>query len=178
MQINVVDVDADGRALGTSTTFALSGQVRAMGESDDSLNRLCTKAGRMSCCCDTELRSDCTHSPPQRLVLLEVNDLAFLLSCPHMVTWVAAINLCVPQALFRLVLRRSIVPVTISLGHSGSVPDCLCSCSALQLEDSSCCRDRPCVHAICIPPDALLSDLTVFYPILWAPVQRHLETAP
>lgn len=46
VQISVVDVDADGRALSTSTTFALSGAVRAMGESDDSLNRLATKAGR------------------------------------------------------------------------------------------------------------------------------------
>ena len=45
VQISVVDVDADGRALPTSTTFALCGQVRAMGESDDSLNRLATKAG-------------------------------------------------------------------------------------------------------------------------------------
>ena len=46
VQISVADVDADGRALSTSTTFALCGQVRAMGESDDSLNRLATKAGR------------------------------------------------------------------------------------------------------------------------------------
>lgn len=49
VQISVVDVDADGRALATSTTFALSGAVRAMGESDDSLNRLATKAGREYC---------------------------------------------------------------------------------------------------------------------------------
>ena len=48
VQISVADVDADGRALSTSTTFALSGDVRAMGESDDSLNRLATKAGRKS----------------------------------------------------------------------------------------------------------------------------------
>ena len=46
VQISVCDVDAEGRALSTSTTFALCGQVRAMGESDDSLNRLATKAGR------------------------------------------------------------------------------------------------------------------------------------
>ncbi|OCH94951.1 40S ribosomal protein S21 [Obba rivulosa] len=45
VQISIVDVDADGRALSTVTTFALSGAVRAMGESDDSLNRLATKAG-------------------------------------------------------------------------------------------------------------------------------------
>ncbi|KAJ8520411.1 hypothetical protein ONZ45_g2766 [Pleurotus djamor] len=48
VQINVVDVDANGRALGTSTTFALCGQVRSQGESDDSLNRLATKAGQSS----------------------------------------------------------------------------------------------------------------------------------
>lgn len=46
VQLSVVDVDANGKALPTSTSFALSGQVRAMGESDDSLNRLATKAGR------------------------------------------------------------------------------------------------------------------------------------
>lgn len=45
VQINVVDVDADGKALPTSTPFALCGQVRAMGESDDSINRLATRAG-------------------------------------------------------------------------------------------------------------------------------------
>lgn len=46
MQIVIADVDANGRALSTSTSFALSGQVRAQGEGDDSLNRLATKAGR------------------------------------------------------------------------------------------------------------------------------------
>lgn len=46
MQISIADVDANGRALSTSTTFALCGQVRSQGESDDSLNRLATKAGR------------------------------------------------------------------------------------------------------------------------------------
>lgn len=45
VQIAVADVDSNGRALPTSTSFALCGQVRAMGESDDSLNRLATKAG-------------------------------------------------------------------------------------------------------------------------------------
>jgi len=45
VQISIVDVDAEGKALPTSTTFALCGQVRANGESDDSLNRLATKAG-------------------------------------------------------------------------------------------------------------------------------------
>ncbi|CAE6433969.1 unnamed protein product [Rhizoctonia solani] len=45
VQISIADVDANGKALGTSTMFALCGPVRAMGESDDSLNRLATKAG-------------------------------------------------------------------------------------------------------------------------------------
>ncbi|KAI0256890.1 ribosomal protein S21e [Lactifluus subvellereus] len=45
VQVVVADVDANGRALPTSTSFALSGQVRAQGESDDSLNRLATRAG-------------------------------------------------------------------------------------------------------------------------------------
>ena len=45
VQISIADVDADGKALSTTTTFALCGQVRAMGESDDSINRLATKAG-------------------------------------------------------------------------------------------------------------------------------------
>ncbi|KAH9842568.1 40S ribosomal protein S21 [Rhodofomes roseus] len=45
VQLTICDVDQDGRALQTGTTFALCGQVRAMGEGDDSLNRLATKAG-------------------------------------------------------------------------------------------------------------------------------------
>jgi Ribosomal protein S21e len=46
VQISIVDVDANGKALNTSTTFALCGPVRSQGESDDSINRLATKAGR------------------------------------------------------------------------------------------------------------------------------------
>ncbi|KAK2466967.1 hypothetical protein APHAL10511_001225 [Amanita phalloides] len=45
VQISIADVDANGRALPTSTTFALCGQVRSQGEGDDSLNRLATTAG-------------------------------------------------------------------------------------------------------------------------------------
>ncbi|KAF9504837.1 hypothetical protein BS47DRAFT_1376813 [Hydnum rufescens UP504] len=45
VQISIADVDADGKMLPTSTSFALCGQVRADGESDDSINRLATKAG-------------------------------------------------------------------------------------------------------------------------------------
>ena len=52
MQVVIADVDANGRALSTSTSFALSGQVRAQGEGDDSLNRLATKAGcKLEVCC-------------------------------------------------------------------------------------------------------------------------------
>jgi len=46
VQISIVDVDANGVALNTTTTFALCGQVRSQGEGDDSMNRLATKAGR------------------------------------------------------------------------------------------------------------------------------------
>ncbi|KAG6376375.1 ribosomal protein S21e-domain-containing protein [Boletus reticuloceps] len=45
VQINVADVDASGRASSTYTSFALCGPVRSQGESDDSINRLATKAG-------------------------------------------------------------------------------------------------------------------------------------
>lgn len=48
VQISVVDVDANGRALNTTTSFAICGQVRSQGESDDSINRLATKEGRES----------------------------------------------------------------------------------------------------------------------------------
>jgi hypothetical protein len=50
IQISVADVDANGVAQNSSTSFAISGQVRAMGESDDSINRLATKAGRKFPC--------------------------------------------------------------------------------------------------------------------------------
>ena len=50
IQISVADVDSNGVAQNTSTSFAISGQVRAMGESDDSLNRLASQAGRESLC--------------------------------------------------------------------------------------------------------------------------------
>jgi hypothetical protein len=45
VQIAIADVDENGRALPTSTTFALSGPVRSQGEADDSINRLATKSG-------------------------------------------------------------------------------------------------------------------------------------
>ncbi|KAJ4286155.1 40S ribosomal protein S21 [Kalmusia sp. IMI 367209] len=46
VQISIANVSADGRAIpGDNTTFALSGFVRAMGEADDSLNRLAQQSG-------------------------------------------------------------------------------------------------------------------------------------
>ncbi|BFZ53123.1 40S ribosomal protein S21 [Savitreella phatthalungensis] len=45
VQINVADVDESGRALPTTTTFALCGFVREKGESDDCLNKLATQSG-------------------------------------------------------------------------------------------------------------------------------------
>lgn len=45
IQINIGDVDASGRLTGGFKTYALSGMVRSIGESDDSLNRLATQDG-------------------------------------------------------------------------------------------------------------------------------------
>ncbi|CED82774.1 40s ribosomal protein s21 [Phaffia rhodozyma] len=46
IQITIVDVDNEGKAIKTGgTTIALVGQVRSQAEADDSINRLATKAG-------------------------------------------------------------------------------------------------------------------------------------
>ncbi|KAF2444431.1 ribosomal protein S21e, partial [Karstenula rhodostoma CBS 690.94] len=46
VQISVANVDGNGRAIpGDNTIFALCGFVRAMGEADDSLNRLAQQSG-------------------------------------------------------------------------------------------------------------------------------------
>ncbi|KAJ3017885.1 40S ribosomal protein S21 [Thoreauomyces humboldtii] len=45
VQLNVGDVDEQGRLTGTSETYALSGFVRTLGESDDAVNRLATADG-------------------------------------------------------------------------------------------------------------------------------------
>ncbi|KAF2247394.1 ribosomal protein S21e [Trematosphaeria pertusa] len=45
VQISVAKVDANGRYTGENQVYALSGFVRAMGESDDSMNRLAQKDG-------------------------------------------------------------------------------------------------------------------------------------
>jgi hypothetical protein len=70
VQISVADVDANGRALSTSTSFALCGQVRSQGESDDSLNRLATKEGReFDLSFLTSCYTDCVVSSPECLVV-------------------------------------------------------------------------------------------------------------
>nr|XP_019012933.1 30S small subunit ribosomal protein S21e [Kwoniella pini CBS 10737]OCF51714.1 30S small subunit ribosomal protein S21e [Kwoniella pini CBS 10737] len=47
IQIQVADVDADGKAIkGQGTTIAICGRIRAQGDSDDSINRIATKEGR------------------------------------------------------------------------------------------------------------------------------------
>ncbi|KAI7856305.1 30S ribosomal protein S21e [Circinella umbellata] len=45
VQINVGDVNAEGRLTGTYSTYAFCGFVRREAESDDSLNRLATEDG-------------------------------------------------------------------------------------------------------------------------------------
>ncbi|KAI8361933.1 ribosomal protein S21e-domain-containing protein [Mortierella sp. GBAus27b] len=48
VQINIGNVDENGRYTGSFTTYALSGFVRAQSEADDSLNRLATKDGLLT----------------------------------------------------------------------------------------------------------------------------------
>ncbi|KAF2124448.1 ribosomal protein S21e [Dothidotthia symphoricarpi CBS 119687] len=45
VQLSVGKVDENGRYTGDNQVYALSGFVRAMGESDDSMNRLAQKDG-------------------------------------------------------------------------------------------------------------------------------------
>lgn len=45
VQLSVADVDANGVITGTSSSYALSGFLRAAGHSDDALNRLTTEDG-------------------------------------------------------------------------------------------------------------------------------------
>lgn len=55
VQITVAEVDEKtGRTTGETKKYALSGFVRAMGESDDALNRLCTKDGMCSGLSETQ----------------------------------------------------------------------------------------------------------------------------
>ena len=49
VQINIAEVDDNGRMInGKNVSYAFSGYVRQMGESDDSLNMLATNDGRES----------------------------------------------------------------------------------------------------------------------------------
>lgn len=87
VQIMIADVDANGRALTTSTSFALSGQVRSQGESDDSINRLATQEG-----CTYHhfslhrVRFSHPVSAPQCLVILQIsyNMLVLLLAFDYL----------------------------------------------------------------------------------------------
>lgn len=46
VQLNVANVDSEGRAIpGSNTTYALCGFVRARGEADDCVNRLAQEDG-------------------------------------------------------------------------------------------------------------------------------------
>merc|ERR1712105_3447 len=45
VQIAIVDVDESGRALTTNKMYTICGEIRRMGESDDSLNRLAIRDG-------------------------------------------------------------------------------------------------------------------------------------
>ncbi|PVU97085.1 hypothetical protein BB560_005768 [Smittium megazygosporum] len=45
VQINIAEVDQNGVMTGAVKTYALSGFVRSLAESDDSLNRLATEDG-------------------------------------------------------------------------------------------------------------------------------------
>lgn len=48
VQLSVAQVDANGKMTDGREFIALSGDVRAMGEADDSINRLATERGRKS----------------------------------------------------------------------------------------------------------------------------------
>jgi len=45
VQLNIAEVDANGRVTGELKSYTLSGFLRASGEADDSLNRLLTEDG-------------------------------------------------------------------------------------------------------------------------------------
>merc|ERR1712141_229261 len=44
IQIAVAEVDEQGRITGSNITYAICGDLRRMGESDDALNRLCRES--------------------------------------------------------------------------------------------------------------------------------------
>ena len=45
VQINVAEVDESGRITGSNVTYAICGDLRRMGESDDAINRLSKEHG-------------------------------------------------------------------------------------------------------------------------------------
>merc|ERR1712226_18699 len=45
IQLNVAEVDEHGRITGSNVTYAICGNLRKMGESDDALNRLAAQDG-------------------------------------------------------------------------------------------------------------------------------------
>merc|ERR1711934_742306 len=45
IQLNVAEVDEHGRVTGSNVTYAICGNLRKMGESDDALNRLAAQDG-------------------------------------------------------------------------------------------------------------------------------------
>jgi hypothetical protein len=74
VQFTVIDVDENGRALSTGTNIALCGQVRAQGESDDSINRVATRAGRAfpQLTPFFPFTHELVYSAPQRLAVFQV----------------------------------------------------------------------------------------------------------
>ncbi|KAJ1731540.1 40S ribosomal protein S21 [Coemansia sp. RSA 1200] len=48
VQINIGEVDENGRFTGGFHTYAICGMVRSLGESDDSINRLATTDGYLN----------------------------------------------------------------------------------------------------------------------------------
>ncbi|KAK4053952.1 40S ribosomal protein S21 [Microbotryomycetes sp. JL221] len=48
VQINVADVNEEGKMTGSNVTYAFSGKVRENGDSDDSLNRLASNDGLLA----------------------------------------------------------------------------------------------------------------------------------
>merc|ERR1711982_37163 len=45
IQLNVAEVDVNGRMTGSNVTYAICGNLRKMGESDDAINRLAKQDG-------------------------------------------------------------------------------------------------------------------------------------
>ena len=78
VQINVAEVDESGRMInGKNVSYAFSGYVRQMGESDDSLNMLATNDGRECTAVWSfwpDLTSRCPRSPEEHLVVPEVEE--------------------------------------------------------------------------------------------------------